>query len=220
MLMRPRECHHGLVTRWLIRIVGGQAPIRASGRSRGKASGKLSRAQIELGSARASISAPGAASPERGFAIRPSRIATRLAELSQSCPDQVPNHDVRARAANKFSANARSQSPQIKPAPCSASSRTATNPATHLFRPRADRRRPDFRADWNKQQDDCEAAETGDPDPDECRVAIDLMTLHKEGTAQQSIIQYARLWGAFGTARLPMLGSSSTLFVLHQHSLC
>jgi hypothetical protein len=217
--MRPRECHHGLVTRWLIRIVGGPAPRSAGAAGPVARHPAISHVRKSSLGRRASISAPGAASPERGFAIRPSRIATKLAETRKAVRIKCrimtlergrPINFPQTRAPNRRGSSPR-QAPQARGRP---------QPGAQLFRPRADCRRPDFRTDWNKQQDDCEAAEPGDHDPDECRVAIDLMTLHKEGTAQQSIIQYARLWGAFGTARLPMLGASSTLFVLHQHSLC
>jgi hypothetical protein len=48
--------------------------------------------------------------------------------------------------------------------------------------------------DWIKSNNNMgwEPADADHGGPAECRVAIASMTLHKEGPAQQSIIQYAR----------------------------
>jgi hypothetical protein len=61
------------------------------------------------------------------------------------------------------------------------------------FLPTASTTAARMRADQTKQQSGgMKPAIANHGDPDECRVAIVPMTLHKEEPAQQSIIQYAR----------------------------
>jgi hypothetical protein len=94
--------------------------------------------------------------------------------------------------------------------------------AAQLSLPCSYHRRPGSCMVWNKQQNGAEPTNAGRGDGDECWVAIEPMTLHKEGTAQQSIIQYARRGCGAPlevSARHPIRGSSA-LFVLHQHCLC